>query len=664
MPFLALALATTVFSFPTQPLHKAHQSAQLPTSSVSRIGMMPKAVTSFGAAHTPGWIYTLGGFHGRPHRYNSEGQSSSFARMSLDDGSWEELPSPGAMQSVALLSHGSWLYRVGGMSILNAPGDPQALESSSSFERFDPLSNEWSSLADLPTPRSSHMAVVDGDTLWVAGGWRLSLDEEPVWHESILSFDLSQPEGSWTEHAAPMRRRALGVASLESRLVVLGGMSDEGIRKDLHVFDPTSGEWSQGPDYPGSPFGVSTTSLEGVLYASGSDGQVYSWTLGDEAWNSVTSLIFPRFFHQLIHDEHSLFAIGGIGASGRVRHVEQVDLRKEASELRSTVWSTPRPGLAVNRQGAFLQGDDLIVFGGNRSMGQHSFEQDDFLDEAFKLNLASMRWSRIEAFPVHRQSMQAAVGRGGSVGLAVGGFGHDGEVSRSHAASFEYNVRSDMWTETTHGLPEARSQFAVVEYDSHLWVFGGLNYDPRLPKEEQFFLPTEVLSCSTEFDNEGAWNPTEIHLPEGRRAAGVAVLGHRCYLIGGMRDGFAGVDACDVFNFETKEWETIPAPRRARISPELVAMGGKLYLSSGSSNAGEGMETDASLEVFDPVTQKWSVLLEEIPVPAKHLQMFAYRDRLLMYSPHRDDEFVQVALIDVGTRQLEGPVSDSAHSIR
>lgn len=139
-------------------------------------------------------------------------------------------------------------------------------------------------------------------------------------------------------------------------------------------------------------------------------------------------------------------------------------------------------------------------------------------------------------------------------------------------------------------------------------------------------------------DAEG-FRPTELQLPRPRRAFGCAVLDGRAYLVGGLADGFEPVAECDVLDLERSAWTSIPPPSRARISPELVALGDKLYLAGGAALDEDGeSRPERSLEVFDPASGTWSTLIEELPIRPAHIRLFAHRGRLLAFSTQREGE--------------------------
>ena len=101
-------------------------------------------------------------------------------------------------------------------------------------------------------------------------------------------------------------------------------------------------------------------------------------------------------------------------------------------------------------------------------------------------------------------------------------------------------------------------------------------------------------------------------------------------MVGGMAENFAPVNECDVYTFESESWSTFPCPA-VRISPQLAALGGKLYLAGGSM-LGEGEPVpNASIEVYDPGFASWSTLLPEIPIDPRHLSMRVYRHALRIF---------------------------------
>ncbi len=299
----------------------AGEGAELATT----FALMPKpAVNSFGGAVLGDWLYVYSGHTGRVHEYSVETTSKHFRRLNLKDHTtWEELPLDRQVQGVALVTDGTYLYRVGGMLPKNQPGKDHDLESVADFARFDPTSKTWTSLAPLPEGRSTHDAVVIGQTVYVVGGWTMNgAWQKAKFNENVAAFDLSKPEAGWKTIEQPFRRRALSVGQAEGKLYVLGGLNDAlKIERRVDVYDPATGSWTFGPELPGNAkndgFGTSSFNVEGRLYYSGVAGQIFRLDPQGKAWELVGAWSLPRTNHRLLPGpDHSLLAVGG-GSKGK-----------------------------------------------------------------------------------------------------------------------------------------------------------------------------------------------------------------------------------------------------------------------------------------------------------------------------------------------------------
>ncbi len=270
------------------------------------VAPLPEAVASFGAAVADGWLYVYGGHTGEEHAHSIDNLSAHFRRIKLDGGeAWEELTMQTPLQGLPLVAHGGKLYRVGGLNFRNKADEDPDMHSVAEFACFDPATGEWTTLAPLPEARSSHDAVVIGDTLFVVGGWTLSGESKGAWLDTAWAFDLAKPQAGWQAVAAPtFKRRALAVAEWNGKLVALGGMDDGGkLSRGVDAFDPGANQWSELPKLPRSDmagFGVSAWNLDGKLLVSGADGAVHRLADDGSTWESAGELATGRFFHRLM----------------------------------------------------------------------------------------------------------------------------------------------------------------------------------------------------------------------------------------------------------------------------------------------------------------------------------------------------------------------------
>ncbi|MGE3309445.1 MAG: Kelch repeat-containing protein [Limisphaerales bacterium] len=294
---------------------------------------MPEAVTSFGAACLDGWLYVLGGHKGERHEYSAPMVSGAFHRLKLSDGkSWETLPSAEPGQGLAIAGHGGSVYRVGGMAARNQPGEKSDLHSKDLVARYDVRAGSWESVAPLPEPRSSHDAVVLGDSLYVGGGWTLAGgSSKGVWCDHLLQLDLKAGASEWKAVPQPFRRRAIAMAGSGTRLYFLGGIDAEGkTSSEVDIFEVDTGVWSKGPDLPPGPmkgFGCSAIAQAGAIYSSGMKGELWRLEPDGTAWTVVGKLANPRFFHRLAPaGTGHLVVAGGEDSEGKLNSLEVFDL--------------------------------------------------------------------------------------------------------------------------------------------------------------------------------------------------------------------------------------------------------------------------------------------------------------------------------------------------
>ncbi|MEO8179274.1 MAG: kelch repeat-containing protein [Deltaproteobacteria bacterium] len=626
-------------------------SAARSTHLTTELGALtPRGLTTMGVTRMGGSLYVIGGYFGQPHNYSKEFQSADFTRLDVATGTWEQLPSAGALQSVILVNDGHYVYRVGGMRATNAAGEPENLQSVTEVARFDAEAKTWTALPSLPSPRSSHQAVIAEHTLYVVGGWALaggSLDS--TWADTLLSCDLSAPSCEWKSTPVPFKTRAMGAAVYHGKLYVTGGLTPEESTSDVWVGDLAAGTWSKGPALAQDNLTPTAGVWADQLFANGGDGNVYRLASDGQKWETAGALQFPRMFHQLVAGDDGLWVVGGVPGGkdrgARLRHVEHVVDKSSAG----IVWTLRAQSPAKNRQGVFLQGQQLYVFGGNNSLEQHDFETKNFVDTALRLDLGALDWKPVEKFPVARQSLQSVVVGDDEqrTAYAVGGFGFANEHLATQPDVFSYDFQSRKWSKLGRGLPTPRSQFGLAEWSNALWVIGGLDYDDSRKDKEQFQHPTAVLRMDLREPAQG-FSDAGFALREQRRAFAGALLGTRYYLTGGIHADFGAVTSCEVLDLEQKKSVDMACPSQQRLGGELVAVKGKLYLVGGSVDVSGKREPTSRVEVYDPATNHWSTLTEKLPLETpSHVRAFAFHDDLLLYSAQQQSANVQVALIHV-----------------
>jgi Kelch motif len=327
-PYDEIRFYATLTVVPPSPLSAA-------TTGTAPFALLPEAVNSFGGAVLGDWLYVYSGHTGETHKYNNGTTTKHFRRLNLKDRTtWEDLPCGPALQGVTLVAHRDRLYRIGGMSAHNRPGEPNDLISVADFARFEPRSKTWTDLPPLPSPRSTHDAVVVGDKIYVVGGWAMGGGDSTnaEFLDTALVFDLSCAEPRWENlPAPPFRRRALTVAAIQGKVYVMGGLTEDGkVVKSVEIYDPSARTWSHGPDLPGGKLEGFAPSAFGVgdkLYLSGADGRVLRLNGAGDGWEVVGKLATPRLTHRLLPGiANDLLAVGGNANRKLVRFIESIPL--------------------------------------------------------------------------------------------------------------------------------------------------------------------------------------------------------------------------------------------------------------------------------------------------------------------------------------------------
>lgn len=309
-------------------------TSQPPTPAPS-LAPLPFGITSFGGVRVGSRIYLYGGHIGTSHQYSTDEQSGALLQLDLDrrDAGWQQISSGPKLQGLALVSDGRRVIRLGGFTARNPLGAEHDLHSSTEVAAYDPDSDQWTGLPEMPEPRSSFDAAVIDQTVFVVGGWNMSGDLDPVWHETAWSLDLSRHEAAWQPMASPPApRRALAVAAHQGRLFAIGGMGPDGASSgDVHIYDPSANRWSSGPSLGGTAmtgFGAAAWSVAGNLISSTMEGAVRRLSDDQRNWQTVGQTRGSRFFHRLIpFDNNTLLLIGGANMEqGKYLEIESIQM--------------------------------------------------------------------------------------------------------------------------------------------------------------------------------------------------------------------------------------------------------------------------------------------------------------------------------------------------
>jgi N-acetylneuraminic acid mutarotase len=235
---------------------------------------------------------------------------------------WKQArPSPFAhVESPAAVAKGSF-YLFGGFT--------DDLNASRHVDVYDPATDGWSRKKDMPVGVTHLNAVVDGDNVWFAGGFKGkhpgSCTDE-VWKYNITS------DGWAAGPPLPEPRAGGGLAVVEHRLHYFGGyLGDRNTNAGDHWSLAIEGGkgWQREADLPDPRGHLGAAVLEGKIYALGGDhghdvqqidvSSCHRFDPTTKKWSAVASLPDGRshFESSTIIDKGRILIVGGRCNSSR-----------------------------------------------------------------------------------------------------------------------------------------------------------------------------------------------------------------------------------------------------------------------------------------------------------------------------------------------------------
>jgi hypothetical protein len=132
-------------------------------------------------------------------------------------------------------------------------------------DAYDPASDEWEALPDLPEALHHTALGVLGDRLYVVGGYAIEGD---TWVARAEVWSLGPGEQAWREEPAMRARRgALSVASTGSHLVAIGGVGSLDSLTSTEVLEAGAGAWVEGPAMAERREHLAATAVGDEVYA-------------------------------------------------------------------------------------------------------------------------------------------------------------------------------------------------------------------------------------------------------------------------------------------------------------------------------------------------------------------------------------------------------------
>lgn len=539
----------------------------------------PYAIDGIAAASVDGALYALGGTIG------DESVTAAVRRYDAATDAWTPVASmhdPRRLPAVAVWN--GKIYAIGG---------PQL----ASTEVYDPVANEWSARAPLPSLDDTWGAATIGNRIYA--------------HSAFYLYAYDPVADSWSARTpAPIVVSNAAVAAANGRLYVFGGSGggSPGYQA-VQIYDPGTNSWSSGTPIPIEVYSARAITYGGAIYLIGGRHPTVGWWAARvdvnrydpvaATWQGMPPLNVRRFDFGAAALGSALYVVGGHRDLPGF-YEEDLDSVERWRPEDPWIERAPAP-LARVGAGAGALGGRIYVVGGYP--GVPSLAN----DAVQEYDPESDTWTDCDGgcapLPTGRQSLATTVVGDGL--YAIGGIawtelGQPGTLE-IHGLVDRYDATADAWSPRA-SLPTPRYGLAAAVLDGRIYTVGG-----RETHGGYGSLAHERYDPVAD-----AWEP-RAPLPERRTEAAAAAAAGKLFVLGGVRYdlvcdpfpcSYVATRSADVAIYDpmTDGWSTGAPMPAARSLHTASVRDGRVYAIGGLDAAGD--PTDTVFE-YDPVANAW-----------------------------------------------------------
>ncbi|KAM7380563.1 hypothetical protein PAMP_003850 [Pampus punctatissimus] len=175
---------------------------------------------------------------------------------------------------VSLVSKKNNLYVLGGLFV-----DEEDKETPLQcyFYQLDDLAAEWTALPPMPSPRCLFAMGEFDNLIFAVAGKDLQSNES---HDTVMCYDTDKTtakmfaynhkKSEWKEVASMKTPRAMfGAVIHKGKIVVIGGVNEEGLTDSCEAYDFGTNKWSPFTEFPQERSSVNLVSCGGQMFAVG-----------------------------------------------------------------------------------------------------------------------------------------------------------------------------------------------------------------------------------------------------------------------------------------------------------------------------------------------------------------------------------------------------------
>jgi N-acetylneuraminic acid mutarotase len=526
-----------------------------------------------------GKLYAFGGFYTG---------TTTTARSDLFDpatNTWSRLPDmPEELTHSATVADGNTIWLIGGY-VDDHPGP-----ATRNVWKFDTISRTYTLGPLLPAPRGAGGAAIVGRELHFFGGTNRvagSTADPDQPHHWVLNLDGGT---TWSPRAdLPNPRNHLTGATVDDKIYAIGGQhnanENTGLQSDVHRFDTATNTWTKVASLPKARSHIVSVVRDGQIYILGgtnpgntasSDVTVYS--ADSDTWSKAPSLPGGRKTPVAALINGVVYLTGGSHATGT--YAGRFGARWEAG----TSMPVALGEVAGGRIGSTLY---LVGEGSNATLA---------------LDLATGTWRSnlpVRPFLGHHHAAEVISGKL----YLFGGLGAGaGKVQIFDPVANAWTLGRDM--------PFTAGSSSSALIGGHVYVAGGIIGSTTTNRVARF---DPVANTWTEL----------APMPQGRNHAASATDGSLLFVAGGRGPGSGdgntvanGFNTLQVYDPATNTWRSsetagsglTPLPQARGGMGKAVFFGGELYVFGGETQNGVGATSRnvyARVDIYHPATNTW-----------------------------------------------------------
>lgn len=260
------------FDGTTYPTVDVVQKFSFVTNIWTEVAPMPAALNHVNVAIVDGIIYYLGGLAvtetGGPAYWNASGACAAYDPSTDQWTVLPDMPEGRAVGSAATMVVGDTIYLPGGLLNTNLTNDEEG--TTAMFTSYNVVTQEWTVLPDLPAPRDHAGKGQYDNMLFVLGG-RLG----GHWNVVDTVFGYNIDTQSWSADFAPMPTGRGGSASatIGSKMFIAGGEGDpdtsNNVWPQMQAYDAARNVWTNFTDMAVPVHGTAAVAYNGNIIIPG-----------------------------------------------------------------------------------------------------------------------------------------------------------------------------------------------------------------------------------------------------------------------------------------------------------------------------------------------------------------------------------------------------------